>query len=275
MKANPVLKSASYALLTIAAALCLAPVYWMIRTSLMPTNNLLSSALWPAHPAWSNFAAAWRAQPFLLYLWNSVFTNGAIVALQVMTSSLAAYALVFIPLRGKRWLFFAVLVAMMVPMQATFVPVYTMLSAVHLINTYGALILPYAGSAFGIFLMRQGFLTLPRDIVDAARVDGASEWWILTRVVLPNSKPTVVTLVLLNFVYHYNSLFWPLVATNSTNMRVVPVALSYFLTQDAGQTLQWNYAMAFDIFAIAPVVILFLIGQRYFVQGVAQTAVKG
>ncbi|GLV13984.1 sugar ABC transporter permease [Alicyclobacillus hesperidum] len=267
--------SGVHIVLIILCAVCITPLFWMIRTALAPSADILSSHLWPNHLAFGNFVTAWHAQPFLLFLGNSLLTNATIVACQLGTSALAAYSLVFIPYPGKRLVFFTTLLAMMVPMQATFVPIYSMLSTFHLINTYGALILPFVGSAFGIFLMRQGFLSIPKEMVQAARVDGATEWQILVNIVLPHAKPTVATLVLLNFVYHYNSLFWPLIATNTNNMRVVPVALSYFLTQDAGQSLQWNLAMAFDVFAIAPVVILFLLGQRYFVQGVTGVSLKG
>ncbi|RIV26134.1 carbohydrate ABC transporter permease [Alicyclobacillaceae bacterium I2511] len=257
--------------------LCLIPVYWMVRSSLTTNAGIFDIHFqpWIVQFHWRNFGAAWSSQPFALFFVNSIASNFILVICQLVTSALAAYALVFVPFRGKQVLFFLVLLAMMIPLQATFIPIYSMLSDVHLINTYGALILPFAGSAFGIFLLRQGFSSIPKEMVRAARIDGASEYRILWSMVLPNAKPALMTLFLLNFVYHYNSLFWPLVATNSTNMRVIPVALAYFLSQDAGQGLQWNLMMAADLFSVIPVVLLFLFGQRYFVQGIMSTSLKG
>lgn len=267
----------AHGVLILAVMLCLIPVYWMVRSSLTTNSGIFDSHFqpWLVNFHWHNFVAAWSSQPFALFFFNSIVSNMILVACQLVTSALAAYSLVFVHFRGKQVLFFFVLLAMMIPLQATFIPIYSMLSDVHLINTYGALILPFVGSAFGIFLLRQGFSAIPQEMVRAARIDGASEYRILWSIVLPHAKPSLVTLFLLNFVYHYNSLFWPLVATNSTNMRVIPVALAYFLSQDAGQGLQWNLMMAADLFSVVPVVLLFLLGQRYFVQGIMSTSLKG
>lgn len=267
----------SHLLLLFACLVILLPVYWMIICAVEPNSDILSTtAHWfPVHLELGNFRKALQAQPFLQFFLNSVAMSVMIVACQLVTSCLAAYALVFMPMRRKKSWLYLILLAMMVPMQATFVPVYLILSAVHLINTYAGLVFPFAGSAFGIFLLRQGFISFPKDIVQAARIDGASEWRILTSIIIPNAKPTLITLVLLNFIFHYNDLFWPLVATNTTNMRVIPVALSYFLSQEAGQTLQWNLLMAVDLLAILPVLALFLFGQRYMVRGILGSGVKG
>ncbi|QSO52150.1 carbohydrate ABC transporter permease [Alicyclobacillus curvatus] len=268
---------AAHALLILSSLMVLLPVYWMAVSALEPNADILSSTIhwFPIHFQPGNFSRALHAQPFGRFFFNSFLMSSLIVIVQVVTSSLAAYALVFIPMRQKRSWFFSILLAMMIPMQATFIPVYLILSSVHLINTYVGLVVPFAGSAFGIFLLRQGFVSIPKDLVQAARIDGASEWRILTSIVLPNAKPMIITLVLLNFVFHYNDLFWPLISTNTTNMRVVPVALSYFLSQEAGQTLQWNLLMAADLVTILPVLALFLIGQRYMVKGIMGSAIKG
>lgn len=268
---------AAYAILTALLAGVLLPVWWVAVTAVEPASALFSGTvrLWPAAWDWGNFPAAWASQPFGRYFINSLFTNGAIVAGQLITSSLAAYAFAFIPFRGSRTVFFATLLAMMVPIQATAVPLYLIMSQLRAIDTYAGLIVPFLGSAFGIFLLRQGFSALPREMIAAARVDGASELRILWSIVLPNAGPSIVTLALLNFVYHYNSLFWPLIATNSVGMRVLPVGLSYFLSQEGGNNLQWNLMMAADIFTSAPVVILFLLGQRFITKGLTGFSVKG
>lgn len=267
----------AHIILIVASAAVLFPIYWMVVSSVQTNESIFSTTLHllPMQWHWQNFIHAWNAQPFAIFFINSIASNALIVVAQVITSSLTAYALVFLPLRGKKILFFSILMAMMIPMQTTFIPVYLILSKVHLINTYGALVLPFVGSAFGIFLLRQGFLSIPKEMINAARIDGSGEWRILRSIVLPNVKPSLITLVLLNFVFHYNNLFWPLVSTNTTNMRVIPVALSYFLTQEPGQNLQWNLMMAADLFAVIPVILIFLFGQRYIVRGVASASVKG
>lgn len=267
----------AYTVLTVLLAGVLLPIWWVAITAVEPVSALFSSIarLWPPAWNWGNFPAAWQSQPFGRYFINSLFTNSAIVAGQLFTSSLAAYAFAFIPFRGSRPVFFATLMAMMIPLQATAVPLYLIMSQLHAIDTYAGLIVPFLGSAFGIFLLRQGFSTIPREMVAAARVDGASEMRILWSIVLPNAGPSIVTLALLNFVYHYNSLFWPLIATNSVGMRVLPVGLSYFLSQEGGNNLQWNLMMAADIFTSAPVVLLFLLGQRFIVKGLTGFSVKG
>lgn len=269
-------KGVAHVILLLVCAISLIPVYWMLRSAIAQTSSIFGPTLqfWPAQFEWSNFASAWRAEPFGIFFFNSIASNLIIVACQMVTSALAAYALVFLEFRFKQWLFFVILLGMMVPMQATFIPIYKMLSMAHLINTYGALVLPFVGSAFGVFMLRQAFMSFPKEIARAARIDGANEMRILWCIVLPNAKPALITLVLLNFVYHYNALFWPLVATNTVNMRVVPVALSYFLSQDAGQGMQWNLMMASAAMAIVPVILLFLVGQRYFVEGVTGFANK-
>ncbi len=253
------------------------PIYWMFSAAIQPMAALFTPTFhfFPTAVEWDNFSKSWQSQPFGQYFFNSIFVNVMIVAAQIITSSLAAYGFVFLSFRGNQTMFFVIIMAMMVPFQATFIPIYLMLSHVHSINTYQGLILPFVGSAFGIFLLRQGFLAVPKEVITAARIDGASELRILWSIVLPNVKPALVTLALLNFVFHYNDLFWPLVSTNSTNMRTLPVALSYFLSQEGGQNLQWNLMMAADLFTIIPVIIIFLLGQKFIVKGVAASAVKG
>jgi sn-glycerol 3-phosphate transport system permease protein len=277
MSATRLTRLAAHLILIVTSLAVLFPIYWMFVESIQSNESIFSTSLHilPQEWHWSNFVQAWEAQPFAIFFVNSIVSNALIVLAQLITSSMAAYALVFLPLKGKRVLFFSILLAMMIPMQATFIPVYLILSKMHMINTYGSLVLPFVASAFGIFLLRQAFLSVPKDMIHAARIDGATEFRILWSIVLPNAKPALVTLVLLNFVWHYNSLFWPLVATNTTDMRVIPVALSYFLTQEAGQNLQWNLLMAADLFSILPVILIFLFGQRYIVRGIANSSVKG
>lgn len=264
--------------LIVLSVVILAPIYFTVVSALSSNASLFRNALhlWPQGWHFENFVRAWRSQPFATYFFNSFASNLLIVAAQLITSTLAAYGFAMIPFRGARAAFFVTLLGMMVPTQAVFIPVYLMLAQVHLINTYAGLVLPFVGSAFGIFLLRQGFLAIPKELIAAAQVDGASHLRILWSIVLPNAKASLITLAILNFVFHYDSLFWPLIATNSNGMRTIPVALSYFLDQEsAGNGLAWNLMMAADLFAVFPVLILFVLGQRFIIRGVTSYGVKG
>lgn len=274
---NRVGRVAAHIALLFLALMILLPIYFSVISALSSNASLFGDTLhlWPNGWHWSNFVNAWTSQPFGTYFFNSFLSNGLIVGAQIVTSTLAAYGFSFVGFRGARVAFFLTLLGMMVPTQAIFIPVYLMLAQVHLINTYAGLVLPFVGSAFGVFLLRQAFLAIPKELIAAAKVDGASHARILWSIVLPNAKAALVTLALLNFVFHYDSLFWPLIATNSTGMRTIPVALSYFMNQEAGGGPEWNLMMAADILAVIPVLILFALGQRLIVRGLTSYGVKG
>lgn len=274
---NKMVRVAAHIGLIFLSLLIILPIYFTVVSALSSNTSLFGSSLhlWPHGWQWKNFITAWKSQPFGTYFFNSFASNLLIVIAQLITSALAAYGFAFVAFRGSKAAFFLTLLGMMVPTQAIFIPVYLMLAQVHLINTYAGLVLPFVGSAFGIFLLRQGFLAIPKELIAAAQVDGASHLRILWSIVLPNAKATLVTLALLNFVFHYDSLFWPLIATNSSGMRTIPVALSYFLDQEAGGGLEWNLMMAADLLAVIPVLILFALGQRLIIRGVTSYGVKG
>lgn len=208
-------------LLSLVALLTLFPLYWILVTSLQPLNQVLALPphLFPWPPHWQSYSKAWEAAPFARYYFNSLFVALIIVGGQLITSSLAAYALTWLRLPGRDALFFLILVGLMVPEQLTVVPIFLELRALGWINTYQALIVPFLGSAFGIFLLRQAFLQIPAPLIEAAKIDGASNLQILTRLILPNSKPALITLAILNFIWHYNDFFWPLIMTNSNHYR--------------------------------------------------------
>lgn len=272
-------KLAAHAGLIILSLVIILPLYFTFVSALSTNASMFGSSLhlWPSGWHWINFIRAWKEQTFGIYFFNSFASNLLIIAAQLVTSVLGAYGLSCVPFRGSQVAFFFVLLGMMAPTQAIFIPVYLLLAQVHLINTYAGLVLPFVGSAFGIFLLRQGFSSVPKELIAAAQIDGASHFRILWSIVLPNAKASLVTLAILNFVFHYDSLFWPLIATNSNGMRTVPVALSYFLDQasGAGGTLQWNLMMAADILAVIPVLILFMLGQRFIVRGITSYGIKG
>lgn len=257
------------------AALFFLPSVWMLVTALKPDNEVF---LFP--PRWipsvwrvDNFAAAWTKAPFPRFFFNSVVVAAAITALQLTTASLAAYAFARLRFPGKRVLFLGYLSIMMVPSQVTVIPNFITLKNLGLINTYWALILPFAASGFGTFLIRQHFLSIPQELFDAATVDGAGHLRMLWQICLPLAKPALATFGLLTTMWHWNDFFWPLIVTNSIEMRTMPLGLVVFTHSEQGTS--WNLLMAAGIFTALPIVILFLAAQRYFVQGIARVGIKG
>lgn len=259
------------------ALLMVVPLWWMFTSSLTPNARLVQGQvpLLPIHPQWRNYALAWTTEPFGRFMANSLLTSSAIVAGQLATSSLAAYALVYTRLGARRFLLAAVVAAVLVPFQATWLGAFFLMRDLGWLNTYQALVVPFLGSAFGVFYLRQGFFgTIPRELVSVARLEGASELRTLWSIVLPNAKHLLVSLGLIQFFYHFNALFWPLVATDSNRVRVVPVGLAMFVQQEGGTGTEWNLLLAAAVISIVPLLILFFAGQRYVVEGVMRTAFR-
>lgn len=264
-----------FALLTIAAIILGLPFFWMVATAFKPLPEII---VYP--PRWlpreirpENFVEAWNAAPFGRFYLNSIVTGVAATALQVVFAAFMAYAFVFIRFPAKRFLFLMVLATMMIPVEMKLVPNYLLLSRLGWINTYWALILPPAAHAFPVFVLQQQFKTLPRDLIDAAKVDGAGHLQILLRVVTPVSRPLLAAVGLVSFVGRWNDYLWPLIATNTVAMRTLPIGLAYLKeTQEGGN--RWNLLMAGTIFVIIPIMILFLFTQKQFVEGITRGAVK-
>lgn len=259
-----------YALLVPIAVVIIVPIWSVMVASVSPLSSIQSGSLllWPTSFHFGNFARAWKAEPFGRFYLNSVFVTIAIVVLQLTTSSLAAYAFVFVRFRLSKLLFTLVVAAMFIPLQATFVASYVLMADFHWVNSYQALIVPFAASAFGIFLLTQSFRAFPSDLIECARVDGASHVRAMWSIVLPNMKPALATLAVLNFVFHFNYFFWPLVVTTSNAYRVLPVGLTMMLSQaSSGRSVPWNLMMAADLFMIVPLVLIFVVAQRVMVRG--------
>lgn len=263
----------TYIGLTVAAFLVLVPIIWMLLGSLEPIGEMLSGRIIPNVLELRNYAAPFVSQPFALYFANSFFTTGTIIFFQVATSALAAYGIVFTKARSRNAVFILVMLSMMIPIQAIFIPDYVILSDFRWINTYQALIIPFLGSGFGIFFLRQAFYGIPMPLVEAMKVDGATHWTILSRLVLPNTRASLITLAILNGVFHYGYLFWPLLVTNTSAFRVIPVGLSYLAASE--HRITWNVIMAASVMSVAPVVALFLWGQRYLLKGGVFSGIKG
>jgi multiple sugar transport system permease protein len=229
-------------------------------------------ASWPKAQPLANYQEAWQRGNFLLAFANSTFVALAVTGFQIITSALAGYALARLKFRGRQAILLIVLATLVIPFQILVVPIFLVLKWGHLVNTYGALILPTAANGFGIFLLRQYFLTVPVELEEAAALDGANRLQILSLVMLPLSRPALVTLFLFTFIAEWNDLFKPLVFTTRPELRTVQLALAEFQEQF---TNNWSLLMAAVVIATVPVVLLFLLaGQRQFIQGIASTGIK-
>ncbi|MFW6183193.1 MAG: carbohydrate ABC transporter permease [Chloroflexota bacterium] len=264
-----------FALLTIVAIILGLPFFWMIITALKPVQEVI---IYP--PSWlpqeirlENFVDAWNAAPFGRFYINSIVTGVATTVLQVVFAAFMAYAFVFIRFPAKRFLFLLVLATMMVPLEMKLVPNYILLANLDWINTYWALIIPPAAHAFPVFVLEQQFRTLPQDLIDAAKVDGASHFQILVRIVTPVSRPLLAAVGLVSFVGRWNDYLWPLIVTNEVTMRTLPIGLAYLKETQEGSN-RWNLLMAGTIFVIVPILILFIMTQKQFVEGITRGAVK-
>jgi len=255
-------------LLAIGAILVLSPLGIVLLTSLTP-SPLASD---PGQ-TWTlaNYRLAWERGNFLLAFANSTFVALAVTGLQIVTSALAGYALARLRFWGREAIALILLATLVIPFQLLVVPIFLVLKWGHLINTYGALILPTAANGFGIFLMRQFFQTIPVELEEAAALDGATRWQTLWQVLLPLARPALVTLFLFTFIGEWNDLFKPLVFTTRPELRTVQLALAEFQEQF---TNDWSLMMAAVMIATIPVIILFLLGQRQFIRGIAATGIK-
>jgi multiple sugar transport system permease protein len=265
---------ANHSLLIAAAVIFLAPFIFIVLTAFMTNAQALSPDLWPNPFRWQNFADVFHKIPLWRYALNSVLYSGLATLFLLASSIPVAYALARLRWRGREVAFLVVIVAMILPPQVTVIPVYVMWAKLHLTGTLWPLILPnLLGDAFSIFLLRQFFLTIPEEYIDAARVDGCGELRILTTVVLRLAKPAIAAVALFSVIYTFNDFFGPLLYTgeNPANW-TVSVGLSQFRTI---YQVQWNLTMAATLIAVAPVILLFFLSQRAFVEGVTLTGVKG
>ena len=264
-----------YTLLIITALVFVVPLYWVFSASLKDLQEIYTfPPVWiPTEPRVSNYSEAWYSAPFGRFYLNTIITTFFGVALEVVNAVLTAYALVFLRFPGKNLIFIVLLAALMVPIHVTILPNYLTIASLGWVNTYQGIILPGASVAFGAFLLRQHFLTLPREILEAARLDGAGHLQTLWYVILPISRPMLVTVTLVSVVTKWNDFIWPLVSTNSTSMRTLPIGLSYIFNQ-AGPS-HWGVIMAATIFVILPVLLLFLRWQKHIVSGLTSGATKG
>lgn len=251
------------------------PLYW-VATGALKTNREIYTfpPVWiPSDPQWSNFVAAWQAVPFGRFFVNSIVTTLGAVTLELVFALLSAYALVFLRVRGKGLVFALIIAALLVPSTVTLLPNYLTIARLGWINTYQGLIIPVAAVAFGVFLFRQHFLTLPRDLLDAARLDGCGHLGLIRHVVLPLSQPVIVTFLVIYLVAHWNDFLWPLVATNRLEWRTVPIGVAYLYQVEGVQN--WGPILAGTVMALLPMLIVYVVAQRWIVKGIGGGALKG
>ncbi len=255
-------------------AIMMAPFIWMISTSLKELKKVfVFPPEWIPDPfVWGNYVRIWDVVPFARYYLNSLIMVAGLMVGQLTISCLAAYAFARVQFKGRNILFIAVLGMMMVPQQVRTIPLYLIVLNIGLLDTYWAIILPGFFSAFSIFLLRQFFLSIPKDMDEAAIIDGANHAQVLSKVILPLSKPVLSALTVFIFLAGWNSLLWPLVATSSERMRVLTVALAAFT--DLYGT-DWPLLMTGSILVIAPTVIIYLVNQQFITRGIVMTGLKG
>jgi multiple sugar transport system permease protein len=262
----------SHVLLIALAVACLVPFFWMVLTALTPENEVMTRTWAPSRVAWENFPRAFTFFPFARFLGNTLVVAIGGMLLHLATSCLAAYAFARLRFRGRDALFLLYLGTLMIPQQVTVVPLFLMMRELGWINTFTALILPSAFQALGVFLLRQFFLTIPRELEESALVDGAGRLRILWQIILPLSKPALATLAVFTFIREWNSFLWPLIATTSPDMRVLSVGLTLFTGQYG---TEWHLLMAAATITLVPTLLVFIFTQRYFVQGIALTGFGG
>ena len=264
--------------LLIGAVSMAAPFLWMVSTSLAEAGQVFAEnrPWWqewlPTSFVWQNYAKVWSVVPFAQFYLNSIFVSLCITFGQVATSAMAAYAFARLNFPCRDRIFFGYLATMMIPGAVTMIPVFILLRHLGWIDTYKALILPGIFTAYGTFMLRQFFLTLPKDLEDAAKIDGCSYVRIFWHIILPLSKPALATLTTFTFMGSWMNLMWPLIVVNTHTKYTLPVGLAYF--QGVHGT-DWTLLMAASMMMILPILIVFLFNQRFFVEGIKLTGIKG
>jgi multiple sugar transport system permease protein len=267
------LRITTFLVLVAISLAILLPFIWTLLTSFKPDTDVVRypPELWPRSFTFQHYVDIWHRIPYARLFLNTVVFAGGVTLISLFFDSLTAYALARLEFPGRNVLFLAVLVTMMLPFQVTLIPLFSLLSHLDWINTYQGLIVPRATNAFGIFFLRQFFLSIPRDLEDAARVDGASEFRIYWQVILPLSVPALLTLGLFHFMYNWNDLLWPLIVTTDTSMQTLPAGLALFMGE---HVIEYGLLMAGSVLALLPMIIMFLMIQRKFVEGIATTGLK-
>jgi multiple sugar transport system permease protein len=263
-----------YVLLIALAIVMLLPFAWMLSASLKLDREVFRFPIeWiPSDPRWSNYRTIWTRIPFLTFFKNTIKLTVIITFLQLATSSFAAYAFAKLEFKGRDFLFLAYLGSIAIPWQVYMIPQFILMRQLNLVDKHLSLILLQAFTAFGVFLLRQFFVSIPNEILDAARIDGLSEYGIYFRIMLPLSKPALATLTIFSAVFVWNDFMGPLIYLYSENLKTIQLGLRMFIQQ---YSADYALIMAASLVSLIPVIVLFLAFQRFFVEGIGTTGIKG
>ncbi len=264
-----------YAALILICAVTLLPLVWMLSASLKLDKDVFRIPIeWiPSDPAWSNYQRIWEQVPMLRFTFNTFKVTIITTIIQVFTCSFAAYGFAKCQFKGRNLLFLLYVATIAVPWQVYMLPQYTMMNNVfHMVDTHAVLILLHSFDAFGVFLLRQFCMGIPNELLEAARIDGLSEYGIYRRIVLPQMGPSIATLVIFTFVSNWNDFMGPMIYLNSTELKTVQLGIRMFMGQ---YSTEYGLIMAASVVSLIPVIIVFLIFQKQFVQGIATSGLKG
>lgn len=273
-KNNKIKRVFLYAFLISSSVMMCLPFLWMISSSLKPEIDVFGFPIrWiPEVFRWQNYVEVWTRVPFARYYLNSIIVAGSITLLQIVTCSMAAYAFAKIEFPGRDKIFMGYLCTMMVPFQVIMIPQFLIIKNLHLVDRLGSVIVIAAFSAFGIFLFRQFFMTLPESLSEAARIDGCSEFGIFSKIIMPLSKPAIASLVIFTFVSAWNDFLGPLIYLNSDRVKTIQLGMRSFQSMFNSE---YALLMAAASCATVPVIMVYLLAQDQFIEGIAAGAVKG
>ena len=262
-----------YAVLVVLALTMLFPFFWTLSASLKDNDAVLATPpqLWPSTLHWDNYTAVGQTLDVSRLLINSLAVAVVATILQLATCSMAAYAFARMRFTGRNSLFLLYLATIMIPAQVTIMPLFMLMRLLHMTNSYTGLILPSVTSAFGVFLLRQFFMTLPQELEEAAFLDGASHWIIFWRISLPLARSSLAALAIFAFMGSWNSFLWPLLIIDDPNLMTLPLGIS---TLQGEYSTAWNQIMAGSVISIVPILLVYLVAQRQFVQGIALSGLK-
>lgn len=266
------MRTLRHLLLGLGALSVIGPLLWMLTTSLKPAGDVFNPPfLYPKTLRWENYERAWQAAPFARYYLNTAVMTAGIVAGHVLFDAMAAYAFARLRFPLRNTLFMTFLATMLVPQFVTVIPAYALVTSFGWLDTYWALIVPRLVDVFGIVLLRQYFATIPGELEEAARVDGAGRLRIFVQIFIPLARPALATVAMFSFLYAWNDFLWPLLVTNSDDLRTIQIGLAAF---QGRYGTRWNYLMAGTVTATLPCLFMFIVFQRALVRGIALTGLK-
>jgi len=264
---------AQYVLYSFFVVVFLFPVLWVLLSSLKTQSELFRYPLtiFPAQPTLENYRTAFASGRFLQYLKNSSFVAIVSTAITVMINTMAGYALSKYHFRGRDTIFFVMIATLMIPLQVIMIPIFLLEKNLGLLNTLWGIIIPPAATPTGVFLARQYMMTIPNSLIESARIDGAGEWFIFQRIILPLAKPIVATIAIFSFMWRWNDFLWPFIVISQQRKYTLQLALSNFVGQ---YNIDWSSLLSMTVIAIVPMVMVFLFFQKYFIKGLSSGGVK-